>query len=81
MDQIESPTRYRTAGGHPGGQLEQAEVQPNNAATTTNTNMPDWNKGCPRLAIAREREGVVFFSVFFGSDVDWRDKSQRTENE
>ena len=66
MDQIESPTRYRTAGGHPGGQLEQAEVQPNNAATTTNTNMPDWNKGCPRLAIAREREGVcVFLSVFW----------------
>lgn len=70
MDQIESPTRYRTAGGHPGGQLGQAEVQPNNAATTTNTNMPDRNKVCPRLAIARERErGFVFFSVFFGSDV------------
>lgn len=62
MDQIESPTRYRTAGG----QLGQAEVQPNNAATTTNTNMPDRNKVCPRLAIARERERVcVFLSVFW----------------
>lgn len=66
MDQIESPTRYRTAGGHPGGQLGQAEVQPNNAATTTNTNMPDRNKVCPRLAIAREREreGLCFSQCF-----------------